>query len=75
MAFVVELLRFVAVVDGENESAMQTARRIFDPIARGEIHFGHLPFAQGNSLCFEVLSDCDRRKRSEFLAEFVAVNT
>ena len=54
MALVVQLLRFVAVVNGQKKSAMQPTRRLFDPIARSEIHFGHLPFMQDYSLCVEV---------------------
>ena len=54
VALVVQLMRFVAVVNGQKKSATQPARRFFDPIASSEIHFGHLPFAQGYSLCVEI---------------------
>jgi hypothetical protein len=48
----------MAVVNGQEKPATQPARRFFDPIARSEIHFGHLPFTQSYSLCIEVLGDC-----------------
>src|ERR1700741_5154487 len=54
VALVVQLLRFVAVVNAQKKSAMQPTRRFFDPIARSEIHFGHLLFAQGYSLRVEI---------------------
>ena len=71
MALVVQLLRFTAVVNGQEKPAMQPTRRLFDPIARSEIHFGHLAFTEDYSLCIEVLGDCTRGEWPEFLAKSV----
>src|SRR5271157_6506835 len=64
---------FVAVVNGQNKTALQAPRDFADPVAGLEAGFGLLAFFEGNVLRGEILADGTGGKRHQEFHEGAAV--
>src|SRR5260370_13058034 len=63
MVGVEEIGGFVAVVDGENEAAVETAGDFGDPVAGLQAGFGELAFFASDLLVSEIIGDGTSGKR------------
>src|SRR5882762_11588692 len=71
--FIVESVRFVAVIDGHDEASANRASRIFDPAACVQARLRLLTFRKRNFLLAEILLDRKRvwlEKHFDELAAF-----